>query len=372
MSKRSSLEIDWSLELQIAHNDTRAQVKVVLHDLHDLLVGFRSSSIGVDEQGHWVGNTNGVGDLHEATVGQTGSHDGLSDPAGSVGSRAIDLSWVLSREGASSVGSPSSVGVDDDLTTSGSSVTLWTTNDEAARRVQVVDGLIVQILAWDGWLDDLLHQLLADLLVGDVLVVLGRDDDSVHAHWDDAAARSLHLVLAGDLGLAVRAQPWQDTSAAGLGKRGAELGREDVGQRHELRGLVGGIAEHVALVTSTNVFLLLANVHSTGNVRGLLLNANHHVAALVVEAKVAMVEANVLDGITDNLLEVNVGLGGDFSKDDHQTSLRGGLASDLGIWVLSQASVQHGIGDLVTELIWMTFSNTLGGVEESLQWLPWL
>ena len=102
MSKRSSLEIDWSLQLQIAHYDTRAQVKVVLHDLQDLLVGFRSSSIGVDEQGHWVGNTNGVGDLHEAAVGQTGSHDGLSDPAGSVGSRAIDLSWVLSRESATS------------------------------------------------------------------------------------------------------------------------------------------------------------------------------------------------------------------------------------------------------------------------------
>lgn len=102
MSKRSSLEIDRSLELQVAHDDARAQVEVVLHDLQDLLIGLRSSSIGVDEQGHWVGNTDGVGDLHEAAVGQTGSHDGLGDPAGSVGGRTIDLGWVLARESATS------------------------------------------------------------------------------------------------------------------------------------------------------------------------------------------------------------------------------------------------------------------------------
>jgi hypothetical protein len=98
-----------------------------------------------------------------------------------------------------------------------------------------------------------------------------------------------------------------------------------VGQRHQLSGLVGGIAEHVALVASTNVVLLLANVYSTGNIRALLLDANHDVAALVVEAKVAMIESNVLHSVTDNLLEIDVSLGRDYSKDDHQTSLGASL-----------------------------------------------
>ena len=56
-----------------------------------------------------------------------------TDPTGSVGGRAIDFGEVLAREGSSSVSTPSTVGVDDDLTTSQSSVTLRTTNDESAR-----------------------------------------------------------------------------------------------------------------------------------------------------------------------------------------------------------------------------------------------
>lgn len=46
-----------------------------------------------------------------------------TDPSSGVSSGPVDLGPILSRESSSSVSSPSSVGVDDDLSTSESGVT---------------------------------------------------------------------------------------------------------------------------------------------------------------------------------------------------------------------------------------------------------
>ena len=67
------------------------------------------------------------------------------------------------------------------------------------------DGLVVQVLGGHHSLDDVLHEVLVDLVVGHVRGVLGGDKDGVHALGDHGAV--LLLVLHGDLGLAVRAQP---------------------------------------------------------------------------------------------------------------------------------------------------------------------
>jgi hypothetical protein len=60
-----------------------------------------------------------------------------------------------------------------------------------------MDSLVVQHVGGDDGLDDLLQQLRAQLLVGDGLVVLGADDDSVHALGD--ASTTVLDVLNGDL-----------------------------------------------------------------------------------------------------------------------------------------------------------------------------
>lgn len=55
-----------------------------------------------------------------------------------------------------------------------------------------------------------------DLVVGDILVVLGGDEDGVHAHGDHGA--TLLLVLHGHLGLPVGAQPRHAAVLAHLGQ----------------------------------------------------------------------------------------------------------------------------------------------------------
>ncbi|KAK5633868.1 hypothetical protein RRF57_009581 [Xylaria bambusicola] len=142
------------------------------------------------------------------------------------------------------------------------------------------------------------------------------------------------LVLHGDLGLGVGSQPRAGTVATSIRHGLVQFVGEKVRQGVELGGLVGGISEHETLVTSTELLESLLVVETLGNVGGLLLNADQNTAGLVVEALVGRVVADVFDGITDNLLVVDRGLGGDLTKDHDHAGLGGGLASDLGEGVL--------------------------------------
>ena len=56
----------------------------------------------------------------------------LGDPASEVGSRSIDLAVVLAGESTTSMSTPATVGVDDDLAAGKTGVTLWTADDEEA------------------------------------------------------------------------------------------------------------------------------------------------------------------------------------------------------------------------------------------------
>ena len=68
------------------------------------------------------------------------------------------------------------------------------------------DGLVIKVLGGDDGLDDVLHEVSVDLVVGDVGGVLGGDEDGVHA--DGNHGTPVLLVLYGHLRLAVWPQPW--------------------------------------------------------------------------------------------------------------------------------------------------------------------
>jgi hypothetical protein len=139
-----------------------------------------------------------------------------------------------------------------------------------------------------------------------------------------------------------------------------------VGKRHHLRGLIGGIAEHVTLIASTHVIIAPTNVHTLSNVGALLLDGDEDVASLVVEANGGISETNPAHGVTDDLLVVKRRLGGDFSEDHDHASLARGLASDLGVRILGKASIENSVRDLIAELVRVTLRDALRGEEESL------
>lgn len=222
----------------------------------------------------------------------------------------------------------------------------------------MVDGLVREVLGGDDLPDDLLLDLLAQLLGGDVLAVLGADDDGVHAEGHDGAV--IVLVLNGDLGLGVGSEPWEGAVTAGSGHGSVQSVGELGGEGEQLGGLVGGISEHDTLVTGTELLEGLLVVQALGDIGGLLLDGDEDVAGLVVEALGRVVIADVLDGITDDLLVVEAGLGSDLTEDHDHAGLGGRLAGDLREGVVLQAGIEDGIGDLVCNLVGVALSNGLG------------
>lgn len=358
----SGLKVLRLLEVEGLDNKSGSEVEVLPDNFDELSIALLAGTVSVDEDGKRFSDTDGVRELDEGSSGETSSDKGLGDPSGSVGGGSVDLGPVLTGEGTTTVGTPTTVGVDNDLSTSETGVTLRTTNDKSAGRLDVVDDSVIKKVLGDNLLDDLLEDLLSELFGSDLLSVLGGNDDSVDTEGDHGTVLTL-LVLNGNLSLRVGSEPAQRTVTTGSGHSGVKLVGEHDGKGHHFGGFVGSVTEHDTLVTSTD--LLEGTVVKTlSNVGRLLLNGNQDVTGLVVETLVGRVVTDLLDGVSDNLLVVDLSPGGDLTEDHDHTGLSGGLASDLGERVLSETGVEDGIRDLVTDLVGMALTNGLGGEKE--------
>merc|ERR1719326_2001466 len=345
----SGLLVLWLAECQGHGNGARAAVELDLEDVGDVIRSQLAApgAVGLDEERQRLGNTDGGRELDQAALGEAALHNGLGHLTADVCGRAIHLGGVLAGEGTATVGTPAAVGVNDDLAASEAGITLRTADDELAGWVDVVVSVVtVQGQGWLAVLEDDVGQGLLDNLLDDELVhvlhawgslilagvaldllaagglerlgMLGGDDHGVDLLGLHGAILLL-LVLDGDLGLAIRTQPPQLTALAHVCEGLAKASGHGVGQRHAVLGLIAGIAEHDALITSTDIHVLLADVHTTCNVRRLLVDAHQDLAGLVAEtlgvdgAEVIHVGVvtDALDCLTDTLLVVDLGLGGD-------------------------------------------------------------
>ncbi len=78
---------------------------------------------------------------------------------------------------------------------------------------------------------------------------------------------------------------------------------------------------------------------------------------LAVEAVEGVVVADGGDGAADDGLEIDVGLGGDFTGDDDQAGGGESFAGDAAGGVFGQAGVKDSVGNLVGDLIGMAFGD---------------
>jgi len=107
-----------------------------------------------------------------------------------------------------------------------------------------------------------------------------------------------------------------------------QLMRQRNRHRHQLRRLITSIPKHHSLVAGA------AGVYAHGDVAGLFVDAGDDGAGVGVEAVEGVVVADGGDGAADYGLEIDVGLGGDFSGDDDEAGGGEGFAGDPagGIW----------------------------------------
>lgn len=131
------LAVDGVDKVELLDNDTGAHVEVGLDDLDELGGALVGGAVGLDEDGERLSDTNGVGELDKGATGELGVDERLGNPAGKVSSRAVDLAVVLAGEGTTTVSTPATVGVNDNLAASKTGVTLRTTNDEVAGRLDL-------------------------------------------------------------------------------------------------------------------------------------------------------------------------------------------------------------------------------------------
>jgi len=308
--------------------------------------------------GEWIGEANGVGYLDEASVGETVGNNGLGDVSSVVGGRSVDLRLILSGESTSTVWAPSTIGIDDNFSTSETGISGWTSNIELTRWVDNDLG-IGEHLSWDNLLDDFIGEDLVDGLVGDLRGVLSGDKDVVHSDWLKHTLVFL-LILNDNLRFAIWSQPW-DLSILSLdGHNLAELIGENVRVWVEglLIPLISGISEHESLITGSHVKFVLLTVDGSGNVGILSVDVQDDIAVIGIESDVLAGETNFLADSSGNLLEVNLTLvNGNFSEKNNHTGLGGSFHGNLAVGVDLEAGIKDSVRDLIAELVWMSLTD---------------
>ena len=246
----------------------------VLQDAGDVVHGEAGllTSIGLHEERQWLGNTNGIRELHKASCTQAAAHHRLCHLSANVGCGSVRLGRVLARECTTTTSTPATVGVDDDLAASETGITLRATT-QADGRVAILqldllksalDHLLLNLLfhllhAWGSHLSSLVALALLAAHSLQRLSVLSGNHHGVDLLWLNGAIRVLQ-VLNGHLGLAIWAQPPALTALANISQGLAPTRGHGVGQRHAVRCLITGISKHDALVTGTHVQVLLVHM----------------------------------------------------------------------------------------------------------------
>src|SRR6266404_5966231 len=88
--------------------------------------------------------TNGISELHFASVRQTGCNDAFCDPTSHISSRAIHFARVFPGESAAAVASHSAVSIDNNFATRDPGIALRPTDHETPGRIDQVSCLSVE------------------------------------------------------------------------------------------------------------------------------------------------------------------------------------------------------------------------------------
>ena len=157
---------------------------------------------------------------------------------------------------------------------------------------------------------------------------------------------------------------------ADLGEPPGEPVRQHDRQRHQLGGLVAGVAEHHALVAGALPVelvvgaldpLLVGVVDALGDVGRLRADRHRDAAGGAVEALLGRVVADVEDRLAHDRGDVDVGRGGDLAGDVHLAGGDQRLDGDPAARVLREQRVEDRVADLVGDLVGVALGDRLGG-----------
>lgn len=257
VSVLGSLFIDGALESEFSDQTTRSQVEVSQDDILQVFIGesVLNGAHGVDINRNGLGHADTISHFDSSAVAEAVLHEGLGHPTHSISSGTVHLGRVLSGESTATMATPAAVSVHDDLAASEAGVTSGTADDEASRGIYVKNRLLIYVFGRNHVFDYLFFDLLLDFFVSDGFGVLDTHEHSMHANGDDTGLT--FLVLHGDLSLVVGHHPGEDLLVHAFAETSAEIVGVQVGEGHTFFGLVGGVTDHKALVTGTQIFFFV-------------------------------------------------------------------------------------------------------------------
>ena len=244
--------------------------------------------------------------------------------------------------------SHAAVGINDDFTPGQAAVAHRAADHKAAGWVDKEFGGAAQPFGRQNWLDDLFHHRFLQRFLIDIFRVLGRQYHRVDA--DDFAV----VILESHLALRIRTQPRQRAVFTHFSLTLHQTVSIGDRRRHQHVGLVSGIAKHQALVARA-LLQRIGTVNALVDVRGLLADCAQHGAGVGIKAHIGMHVANFTNRITGDLFDINPCAGGDFTANQNHAGFDVGFTRNAGFRILFQDRIKHGIGDLVSNFVWMPF-----------------
>ena len=165
MTIRSCLPIDRTQQIELFDNRRRTHVELSLDDFGDAVGGDFTGAEGIDHHRNRVCHSDGVGQLDFTLASQAGSNNIFRHVAGHVGGTAIDLAWVFTAEGATTVGTLAAVGINNDLAPGQTTVAHGATDDKAPGRVDQVAGFTVDQFGRQVRLDNLFENGFLEVVI---------------------------------------------------------------------------------------------------------------------------------------------------------------------------------------------------------------
>ena len=132
--------------------------------------------------------------------------------------------------------------------------------------------------------------------------------------------------------------------------------RERDREGHELRSLIAGVSEHDSLISRADV-LRVGSVDALSDIGALLVEGDQYGARGGVDTELVVCVSDALDSGSHDVLVVELGFSGNFSRDDGHSSRDKRFAGDATLRVLGEARVEDTIRNAVRQFIRMSHSH---------------
>src|SRR5579883_3347686 len=182
MAKGGGGLVDRAAQVEGLDDASRSQIEVFVDQANDLFIGDLAGAEGIDKEGERAGHADRVGDLDLDAFGQAGGDHVLRDVAHSVSSGAVYFGRIFAAESAAAVTGHAAVGIDDNLAPGQASIAHGAASHETPGGVDEEFGLAIEQVFGNNRLNDVLNDIVADLFLGHVVGVLGRDHHRIDAH----------------------------------------------------------------------------------------------------------------------------------------------------------------------------------------------